>query len=200
VRVAYWLAGLACAAGAAQAGVLPIGHKGAKGDDERVCVTTTTVVRRGDVVLSTTSNTRCEDDHSQATAGPAASPSAPAAAAGASPASPARPFGEPSVLASFFGARPVELTPRDVLGVWTALERGREDGCQVRMTREAFSGGFRVLASGCRGPFHAATAWRFDGATANVYRADGTLLSKLTGDKAHLAGPLPDGGAVDLTR
>jgi hypothetical protein len=87
-----------------------------------------------------------------------------------------------------------------VLGVWTALERGKENGCTVRMTRETSSGGFRIFTIGCGGPFSTARAWKFEGTTAEVYAADGALLSKLTGDKQHLAGGLPDGGLVDLTR
>lgn len=195
MRLQLFIAALLLGAGA---GAAQAADKPAKSDDQRICVTTTTVVKRGDVVLSTSSNTRCEDDRGRPQAEAQSPPVASEGAAAPSPA--ARGLVGPSNLASFFGARPVGLTPRDVLGVWTALERGKENACRVQMTREAFSGGFRVLTSGCRGALAVAKAWKFDGSTAQVYAADGTLLASMTGDKEHLAGALPDGGVVDMSR
>ena len=204
-------------AGSAEARILPIGHKAQKpaaaasAGDQRICTTTTTVVRRGDVVLSTTSTTRCEDDTAQASP-PAPAPGAAPQTASAEPAprnatarsasAQAATFGSSRhVTASLFGMGPKpSLTPRDVLGVWTAIERGKQDACTVLMSREVVSGGFRVFTSGCKGPLAGASAWRFEETAAGLYGPDGASLGKLAGDKEHLAGTLADGGLLEMSR
>ena len=195
MRLCFMICAMAVLAGGAQARILPLGAKAAKAADERVCTTTTTVVRRGDVVLSTSSATHCENESGEAgptsPAGPASSPGAPGPDLG--------PRGS-GVATWLLGAPPSGLKPRDVLGVWTAIERGKTNACTVRMTREVSAGGFRVVAGGCHGVLGGAAAWRFDQTEAGLYGADGVLLARLTGDREQLTGALADGGLLNFTR
>jgi hypothetical protein len=208
---------LTLVAGSAEARILPFGHKAEKvpaaasAGDQRVCTTTTTVVRRGDVVLSTTSTTRCEEDTTQAAAptqgaapqaatAETAPSGAPARARASAPAATFK-SSHSVAAASLFGLGPrPALTPRDVLGVWTAIERGKQDACTVLMSREVVSGGFRVFTSGCKGPLSGASAWRFEETAAGLYGSDGAPLGKLAGDKEHLAGTLAGGGLLEMSR
>jgi hypothetical protein len=185
------------AVGAAHAGVLSPGHKAGAEGAEPVCTTVTTVVRRGDVVLSTTSSTHCEEERGQAP-GPtgAAAPGRPASGSGA-----VQTFGgSPSMIAKMFGAQDPGLKPRDVLGIWSAIERGQQDACRVQMMREPSANGFRVLTIGCKGALAHATAWKFDETQAALYDARGGLVAKVGGDRQHLSGLLVDGHAVNLIR
>jgi hypothetical protein len=218
MRLQLMVGALVLVAGSAEARILPFGgHKAEKAasnaSDQRICTTTTTVVRRGDVVLSTTSSTHCEEDNTQAAAPPAAGPataSAEAASPGAAAKAPksaqasaqrATFGGSHSAAASLFGMGPKpSLTPRDVLGVWTAIERGKQDACTVLMSREVVSGGFRVFTSGCKGPLSGASAWRFEETAAGLYGSDGAPVGKLAGDKEHLSGTLADGGLLEMSR
>jgi hypothetical protein len=199
---------LALCAGGAEAKILGLGKGGAeagKDGDERVCTTVTTVVRRGSTVLSTTSSTRCDEDKGQAAAATRAPEPAVAQAASPPRADPIVPpsgslESSRSLASSLFGLGTPGLKPRDVLGEWSALEPGAAFACRVRLTRETFSGGYRVFTSGCRGPIGAASAWRFEETVAGLYGPDGGPIAKLAGDKKRLAGKTPDGQLVELTR
>lgn len=203
MRLCLMIGAIVALAGGAQARIQPFGHRPAevgKAGDERVCTTTTTVVRRGDVVLSTSSATRCEDPGAAATLGASPSSAVAAEPPGSAGTRPGKELGGPGVVARLFGAVPLGLKPRDVLGVWTAIERGKKNACTVRMTREVSSDGFRVLAGGCQGVLGGVKAWRFDQTEAGLYGAGGALLARLTGDREHLTGASADGGMLSFTR
>lgn len=205
LRLVLLIGAFALAAGVADARILPFGAKPAKGADEPICTTTTTVVKRGAVVLSTTSSTQCEAVHSQAAplgdAGPA-----PAPGSAASPSPSPSPF--PSALGTsenlayrlLFGAGSEGMKPRDVLGIWSALEPGQSNACTLRLTREAFADGYRVITDGCRGELGRAKAWRFEETKAGLYDAGGAPVAKLVGDKQHLVGLTIGGKTIDLSR
>ena len=108
--------------------------------------------------------------------------------------------GSRGLSSSLFGLGTPGLKPRDVLGEWSAVEPGATYACQVRLTREAFAGGYRVFTSGCRGPLGGATAWRFEETLAGLYGPDGAAIAKLGGDKKRLAGKTTDGRTVELSR
>jgi hypothetical protein len=185
------------AAGAAQAS--PAGQKAEKTGGEPICTTTTTVVRQGDVVLSTTSQTHCEEAEAQAP-----SPQGPQASASNRPhsRSPAAQVfgGSENMVAKVFGAEDAGLKPRDVLGIWSAVERGRQDACRVQMMRETSANGFRVETIGCRGALAHVTAWKFEETQAALYDSAGAAVTRLSGDKEHLSGVLADGRPLNLIR
>jgi hypothetical protein len=183
------------AAGAAHAGPLPAGHKAA---GEPVCTTVTTVVRRGDVVLSTTSQTRCEEDQAAGQA-PAAGAFSSAQARPHAPA--VQVFGAvSSPIAKVFGGQDTALKPRDVLGIWSALQLGEADACRVQMMREVAANGFKVSTSGCKGTLARAKVWKFEETQALLYDASGSPVARLVGDRQHLSGVLVDGRQLNLIR
>ncbi len=141
---------------------------------DRVCTTTTTVVKRGEQVLSTTSNTHCEDEGAK----PGGHISLPAATG----------------LLEALNKGP-EMTPRSVRGDWRAVEPETGGVCHLFLTSTSGEGGLRARPTGCHGRLARVTAWRFDTDTVGLYAEDGGLVFRVSGDRDKL-----DGDGVSLDR
>src|SRR4051812_19799082 len=114
--------------------------------DEPICTTVTTVVKKGEVVLSTNTTTRCERQK-----GAAGLPGAAEAAA--------EPFREAEgVLGGLFG--PAELKPRQVRGDWKVVQGAHV--CHLILMSEITPQGRKVRAVGCAAPVSGATAWKLE--------------------------------------
>jgi hypothetical protein len=204
VRLWLIIATAILAASGVEARVLPFGGhkadaapKGTAAADLPICTTTTVVVKRGDVVLSTTSSTRCEAAKGQPPATAEAAPAGQAAAAAPQPAPAPR---ETFARAPIFSLGTAGLKPREVLGDWWVVEPGQHFACRVALSKEVSADGFRVLTYGCRGGLKAVVAWKFEETQVGLYGADGAAVAKLAGDKDHLSGPTDGGDVLRLTR
>ena len=140
-----------------------------------VCTTTTTVVRRGEVVLSTETRTRCDDGKD----GLALDPS--------------------GLLGSLLGGS-AALEMKDVRGDWRMVEAGSGRVCRFTLMSATSPLGRRVRAVDCRGPLVRAAGWKLEDDSVGLYQADGALLARLKGDKARLTGLARPGEAIELQR
>ena len=137
-----------------------------------VCTTVTNVVKRGEVVLSTSSRTTCEGAKGEGLKAPQAMLAAPAEA-----------------LASVFGGSG-ELKPRQVRGEWRSISPGADRVCHVVLMQETTGLGRKVRTTNCpRPPLSRAEAWKLEDNAVDLYGKGGALLVRLTGDPARLSGP-----------
>ncbi len=149
-----------------------------------VCTTVTTVVKRGEVVLSTNSTTRCED---RAHPGSGLN-------AGSLLAAPA------SVLGTLGSGNGDLLTARNTAGDWRAVDRHSGDVCHIVLSVQTTAAGFLARGSGCHGPLGDAKAWTYREGAAELLRADGGLIVRLGGARDLLSGSTPDGDVLTLQR
>ncbi len=180
------------AALAARAQADPADPGAAQSAGERTCTTVTTVVKRGEVVLSSTSTTRCEGDPKPG-GGPRAGDilKAPAAALGAVPDQLLKSLGESG------GDR---ANPKNVRGDWRWVEPGSNGVCRIFLTSQATDAGLRVRTDGCHGPLKQAANWRFDEDAVVLYRTDGGIVVRLHGRRDALQGDAEDGSAISMDR
>ena len=156
-----------------------------------VCTTVTTVVKRGDVVLSTNSTTRCED---RAHPGGGLNP-------GALLAAPAAVFSAPvSVLAAVGAGNGDLLTARNTAGDWRAVDRHTSDVCHMVLSVQTAAAGYVARPSGCRGPLAKAHAWTYRDGAAELLTSDGGAIVRLTGTRDLLTGSTDDGDVLTLQR
>ena len=156
-----------------------------------ICTTVTTVVKRGEVVLSTNSATRCED------------PAHPGSGLNAASllAAPAAVFNAPASLLGSLGSGNGDLlTVRNTAGDWRAVDRHSGDVCHVVLSVQTTSAGFVARGSGCHGPLGEAKAWTYREGAAELLRADGRLIARLAGTRDLLSGSTPDGDVLTLQR
>ncbi len=156
-----------------------------------ICTTVTTVVKRGEVVLSTNATTRCED------------PAHPGSGlnAGSLLAAPAAVFNAPAGLLGSLGSGNGDmLTVRNTAGDWRAVDRRSGDVCHLMLSVQTTGAGFRARGASCRGPLGEARAWTYRDGAAELLRADGGLIARLDGTRDLLSGSTPDGDVLTLQR
>ncbi len=156
-----------------------------------VCTTVTTVVKRGDVVLSTNSTTRCED---AAHPGGGFNAGSLLAAPGAVLSAPA------SVLGSLGSGNGDQLTARNTAGDWRAVDRKSGDVCHMMLSVQTTSAGYVARPSACRGALAKAHAWTYRDGAAELLAADGGAIVRLTGTRDLLTGATDDGDVLTLQR
>jgi hypothetical protein len=158
-----------------------------------VCTTVTTVVKRGEVMLSSSSVTKCEatpHPGGGVELHPGAMLKAPEAVLGA----PAAVFGSISLGSGD------ELRLKNTAGDWRVVYDRSGDICHVTLSARTTSAGFWAHGQGCKGALRDAGAWTFrDGAT-EILTADGRLIVRLTGTRDQVTGSTADGDAVTLQR
>jgi hypothetical protein len=142
-----------------------------------VCTTTTTVVKRGEVVLSTKTETRCEGE----------------------PGAGLHPEAVLGSLGSIFSSSP-SLEAKEARGDWRVVEAGNRRICHVMLMSQAGALGRRVRTSDCIGPAGRAAAWKLEDNSVGLYGEDGALVVRLTGDRNRLAGATAGGEEVTLQR
>jgi len=158
-----------------------------------VCTTVTTVVKRGDVVLSTNSTTRCEE------------PARPGSGAKLHPGGVlAAPQAVLSAPASLFGSISLgsgeELRLRNAAGDWRVIYLRSGDICHLTLSGRTTSAGFLARGQGCKGELAQARAWVFHDGGAEVLAGDGAVIVRLTGNRDQLTGSTPDGERLTLQR
>lgn len=164
---------------------------GAAATEPPVCTTVTTVVKRGEVVLSTNSTTRCED------------PAHPGAGfnAGSLLAAPGAVLSAPaSVLSSLGSGNGDLLTARNTAGDWRAVDRRSGEVCHMMLSVQTTSAGYVARPSACRGPLAKAHAWTYRDGAAELLGSDGGVVARLTGTRDLLTGSTDDGDVLTLQR
>ncbi len=164
---------------------------GAPAAEPPVCTTVTTVVKRGDVVLSTNSTTRCED---AAHPGGGIHPGAMLAAPEAMLSAPTAVLG---IVA--FGNGEL-LTARNTAGDWRVVNSRTGEVCHVTFSVRTTQAGYLARSSGCRGELAHAGAWTYRDGGAEVLKPDGELIVRLTGTRDQLKGATGGGDALTLMR
>ncbi len=157
-----------------------------------VCTTVTTVVKRGDVVLSTNSTTRCQD---------AAHPGGGGINAGAVLGAPEAVLSAPTALlgAVAFGNGDL-LTARNTAGDWRVVNSRTGAVCHLTFSVRTNQAGFVARGAGCRGELAQAGAWTYRDGGAEVLKSDGKLIVRLTGRRDLLQGSTEGGDALTLQR
>ncbi len=171
---------------------------------DRICTVTTTVVRRGDAILSSNTTTRCE-------AGPtpskAAEPGGESAGAGASPGGGG--FHPPNPVAILGGVHPGDavksitsnrkLKPRDLWGNWT-VEKGSRRVCRVSLWAKGVGEVRPFQTTGCEGLVTQATLWMMADDGVTLRDPKGVVIVELNGSADRLTGKTAAGESVALTR
>jgi hypothetical protein len=161
MRLRLALAALALSAGAAQA---QPAQAPTPAPEPPTCTTTTVVVKRGDVVLSSSSTTHCDE--------PGARPASDVSAALKAPG---------ALLTSVLSSGPPTMTFRKARGDWRVVEPGAARVCHMFLATQPTSGGYAARASGC-GPFlSAARSWTFADGVVSLHDASGAVITRLTG-------------------
>ena len=177
--------------GAAPAFAADAPAAGALAAEPPVCTTVTTVVKRGDVVLSTNSMTRCEDT---ARPGGGLHPGAMLAAPEAVFSAPAAVFGSISL------GHGDELSLRNTAGDWRVIDNRTGDICHLVLSARTTQAGFLARVDGCRGELAQAGAWTYRDGGTEVLRPDGRLIVRLTGTRDQITGATAGGDALTLQR
>ena len=159
-----------------------------------VCTTVTTVVKRGEVVLSTNSTTKCEEP-SRPGGGINLHPGAVLAAPEAVLAAPAAVFGSMSL-----GGDGDALKLKNTAGDWRVIYDRSGDICHLTLSARTNQSGFLAHGQGCKGELGHAGAWVFHEGATEILTADGKLIVRLTGTRNEVAGQTADGDAVTLQR
>ena len=163
----------------------------ARAAEPPVCTTVTTVVKRGEVVLSTNTTTRCED------------PAHPGGGlnAGALLAAPAAVFSAPvSVLGAIGSGNGDLLTAKNTAGDWRAVDRRTGEVCHLALSVQTTGAGYVARPSGCRGPLAKVHAWTYRDGAAELLTADGGAIVRLTGTRDLLTGATGDADVLTLQR
>jgi len=158
-----------------------------------VCTTVTTVVRRGDVVLSSNATTRCEEP-TRPGGGVSLHPGAVLAAPEAVLSAPKAVFGSLSL------GDGDELKLRNTAGDWRVIYDRTGDICHVTLSARTTSQGFLAREEGCRGELARAGTWIFRDGGTEILAGDGTLIVRLTGTRDQVTGSTTDGQLVTLQR
>jgi hypothetical protein len=158
-----------------------------------VCTTVTTVVKRGEVVLSNTSTTTCQNS---AHSGGAINLHAGAmlAAPEAVLAAPARVFGSLSM------GQGDELRLKNTAGDWRVVYDRTGDICHLTLSARTNRSGFLARSHGCKGALGDAEAWVFHDGATEILTGDGRLIVRLSGTRDQVSGSTADGEAVTLQR
>jgi hypothetical protein len=156
-----------------------------------ICTTTTTVVKQGDVVLSTNSTTKCEDAaHPAGGFNPGAVLQAPTAVLNA----PSKVF---DALGSGHGDL---LQQKNTAGDWRVVDSRTGDVCHLTLSVRTAAAGYAVRTEGCRDELAHVGAWTYRDGGAELLRSDGGLIVRLTGTRYLLKGSSADGAAITLQR
>ena len=151
----------------------------------QICTTTTTVVRRGDVVVSNTSATRYE----AARGGSAAHAvfSAPGAAV-------------KSVLGfGILAGGGDGATASNIRGEWLVADVQTGGVCHLSLTSQAAAAGFQARSTGCAPPMSRVEAWTFDNGEVLLH-GGGDFVLRLAGTRDRMAGVTDTGGRFELMR
>ena len=154
----------------------------------QICTTTTTVVRRGDVVVSTASTTRCEDEATANSRAARAVFNAPDAAVKSV-------FGSGIIAGGGNGA-----SAANVRGDWRVVDVKTQDVCLLFLTSQPAAGGFHVRNDGCKRPISQVAAWTFDNGDVLLHAGGGDVLLRLMGNRDHMAGVSDAGARFELLR
>ncbi len=146
-----------------------------------ICVTTTTVVRQGDVVLSTDTKTKCNKPGE----GGGLDLNIDGGAVG-------------GALGGLLSAPKFDVGAAG--GDWQTVQRGSSGVCKLRLLRKPGAAGRGVLTYGCTGALASAKTWTLENDAAVLRKADGAKILRLTGDRVRLEGRLGDGTEVVLKR
>ena len=147
-----------------------------------ICTTTTVVERRGDVVLSTRTSTKCEDPNAPPGLNPAAVLAAPAA-----------------MLGALAGSGGDGLTPKNTAGDWRVVDGRTGDVCHLVLSVRTTAAGFVARGATCPRPLREAEAWIYRDGAAEVMAPGGRLIVRLTGTRDQLSGAA-DGDVLTLQR
>ena len=156
-----------------------------------ICTTVTTVVKRGEVVLSTNSTTNCEDPaHPGGGINPGAMLQAPVAVLTA-----------PSKVFDALGAGNGDLlTQKNTAGDWQVVNSRTGDVCHLTLSVRITQAGYAARGAGCRGEIAAAQAWTYRDGAAEVLKSDGAVIARLTGTRDLLKGSTEGGDTLTLHR
>lgn len=156
-----------------------------------ICTTTTVVVKRGDVVLSTASTTHCE----KATAHSAA-----AHADAVIKASETVLKTPDALLGSLTFGSGEALSLKNAPADWRVIDVRSGDVCHLVLNARPGASGLPARSEGCRGALARAATWRFQDGSVDVLAADGSRIVKLDGDRRQLSGQAADGDRLELQR
>ncbi len=157
-----------------------------------ICTTVTTVVKRGDVVLSTNSTTKCEDP---------AHPGGGGGGPGGVLQAPAAVLAAPAKLFEGLGeGRGDLLTERNTIGDWQVVHGRNGDICHVVLSGQTTAAGYAARNVGCRGELAATRAWIYRDGAAELLKADGHPIARLTGSRDQLKGATEGGEALTFHR
>jgi hypothetical protein len=156
-----------------------------------ICTTVTTVVKRGDVVLSTNSTTKCEDPaHPGGGINPGAMLQAPAAV-----------FTAPAQVLDAIGAgNGDQLTAHNAARDRRVVNSRTGDVCHLTLSVRTSAAGFVAREAGCRDEIARASAWTYREGAAEVLGSDGGVIVRLTGTRDLLKGATGGGDALTLQR
>ncbi len=157
------------------------------------CTITTVVVKKGDVVLSSNSTTKCVK--------PGEKPAEGGAGGGlfggvaAVPGAVLKPLlNGPSLLAS-----PPDMEMRHMTGVWQTV-RGPRKSCQVVLLTQTTPLGRGVRAGSCTGVLGRAKGWKVEDKDVVMVDQAGAVLARLQGDRDRISGVADDGELLVLQR
>ena len=191
MRSILWLAVSVLAA--APAFAADVSAEGQPAAEPPVCTTVTTVVKRGEVVLSTASTTTCQDP-----AHPGGGINLHAGAMLAAPeavlAAPAHVFGSISM------GQGDELRLKNTAGDWRVVYDRSGDICHLTLGARTNQTGFLARSHGCKGALADAGAWVFHDGATEILTADGKVIVRLNGTRDQVTGSTTDGDSVTLQR
>jgi hypothetical protein len=158
-----------------------------------ICTTVTTVVKRGDVVLSTNSTTKCEAAEHPG-GGISIHP-------GEVLAAPAKVFTAPAVAVdAIFQGHGDLLTQKNSAGDWRVVNSRTGDVCRLILSVRTTNAGFAARVEGCRGELAHAGAWTYRDGGTEVLGHDGKMIVRLTGTRDLVKGSTVEGDALTLQR
>lgn len=146
-----------------------------------ICVTTTVVVRQGDVVLSTDTKTKCQKPGEGGGLNLNIDGGAVGGAVGGLLSGPKFDVGAAG-------------------GEWRTVQQGSPRVCVMTMLRKPGPKGRDVRTQGCLGALASAKTWTLEDDAAVLHSASGAQIVRLTGDHIQLQGRLGDGTDVVLKR
>jgi hypothetical protein len=155
-----------------------------------VCTTVTTVVKRGEVVLSTNSTTRCEEP-GRPGGGISLNPGAVPEAVLAAP---------KAVFGSLSLGDGDELKLKNTAGDWRVIYDRTGDICHLTLSARTTQAGFLAHGQGCKGALRGAGAWVFHDGATEILTADGKLIVRLAGTRDQVSGATADGDQITLQR
>ncbi len=171
MRILFLLAAAGLCAGEAQAQAAAGAPPTPAPAPAPICTTTTVVVRQGEAILSTTTNTKCEEPGSGGGFHPEAMLAAPQV-----------------VFKAMALGSGVTASPSNVRGDWRTVEAGSGRVCHLFLTSQAGSAGYAARPSGCTGALSHVTHWKFVDNAVGLFGADGAEMGRLGGERERLSG------------